>query len=102
MNDLQVINMSKWLHIYIICIYIILYIYMNNLTGNYYEYKAMALGGRSQSAKTYLEKHFEQFTGGTLSLSVFILRNDLCFDNSSLRVHVWLNIIACMSFCSVR
>eukprot|EP00386_Alphamonas_edax_P008526 GDKI01027894.1.p2 GENE.GDKI01027894.1~~GDKI01027894.1.p2 ORF type:complete len:235 (+),score=89.63 GDKI01027894.1:78-782(+) len=30
-------------------------------SGNYFEYKAMALGGRSQSAKTYLEKHFETF-----------------------------------------
>ncbi|CAM9338516.1 unnamed protein product [Phaeothamnion confervicola] len=30
-------------------------------SGNYYEYYAMALGSRSQSAKTYLEKHFESF-----------------------------------------
>ena len=30
-------------------------------SGNYFEYKAMAIGGRSQSAKTYLEKHFEAF-----------------------------------------
>ncbi len=29
--------------------------------GNYFEYKAQALGGRSQSAKTYLEKHFNDF-----------------------------------------
>ncbi|KAG2497079.1 hypothetical protein HYH03_005074 [Edaphochlamys debaryana] len=30
-------------------------------SGNYYEYKAMAIGARSQAAKTYLEKHFESF-----------------------------------------
>lgn len=26
-----------------------------------YEYYAMAIGARSQSAKTYLERHFEEF-----------------------------------------
>ncbi len=30
-------------------------------SGNYYEYFAMAIGARSQSAKTYLEKNFESF-----------------------------------------
>lgn len=30
-------------------------------SGNYYEYLAMAIGARSQSAKTYLEKNFESF-----------------------------------------
>jgi len=30
-------------------------------SGNYYEYYALALGARSQSAKTYLEKNFESF-----------------------------------------
>lgn len=30
-------------------------------SGNYYEYFAMAIGGRSTSAKTYLEKHFDSF-----------------------------------------
>merc|ERR1719408_357059 len=29
--------------------------------GNYYEFHAMAIGGRSTSAKTYMEKHFESF-----------------------------------------
>jgi 20S proteasome subunit alpha 6 len=32
-------------------------------SGNYYEYVAMAIGARSQSAKTYLEKNFESFSG---------------------------------------
>jgi len=30
-------------------------------SGNYFEYYAMAIGGRSTSAKTYLEKHFDTF-----------------------------------------
>ena len=30
-------------------------------SGNYYEYVSMAIGARSQSAKTYLEKNFESF-----------------------------------------
>merc|ERR1712176_945880 len=30
-------------------------------SGAFYEYHAMAIGGRSTSAKTYLEKHFEAF-----------------------------------------
>merc|ERR1712113_65204 len=30
-------------------------------SGNFFEYHAMAIGGKSTSAKTYLEKHFEKF-----------------------------------------
>jgi len=30
-------------------------------SGNYFEYYAMAIGGRSTSAKTYLEKNFDKF-----------------------------------------
>ena len=30
-------------------------------SANYYEYKAMAIGAKCQSAKTYLEKNFETF-----------------------------------------
>jgi 20S proteasome subunit alpha 6 len=32
-------------------------------SGNYYEYQAFAIGDRCQSAKTYLEKNFEGFSG---------------------------------------
>ena len=31
-------------------------------SGNYYEYNAMAIGDKSQSAKTYLERNFEGFS----------------------------------------
>lgn len=34
-------------------------------SGNSYEYYAMSIGARSQSAKTYLEKHFEKFADCT-------------------------------------
>jgi 20S proteasome subunit alpha 6 len=30
-------------------------------SANFYEYKAMAIGAKCQSAKTYLEKNFENF-----------------------------------------
>ena len=30
-------------------------------SGNYYDYRAMAIGHRSQSARTYLENHYETF-----------------------------------------
>lgn len=35
-------------------------------SGNYYEYYAMAIGDRCQSAKTYLEKNFETFKDASL------------------------------------
>jgi len=37
------------------------HLYLTQPTGNFFEYKASAMGARSQSAKTYLEKHFETF-----------------------------------------
>lgn len=37
------------------------HLYQTDPSGHYYEYFAMAIGGRSTSAKTYLEKHFEKF-----------------------------------------
>jgi 20S proteasome subunit alpha 6 len=39
-------------------------------TGTAYEYYAMSIGARSQSAKTYLEKHYEDFMDGAGSLVV--------------------------------
>eukprot|EP01105_Mastigella_eilhardi_P007045 TRINITY_DN18513_c0_g1_i1.p1 TRINITY_DN18513_c0_g1~~TRINITY_DN18513_c0_g1_i1.p1 ORF type:complete len:255 (-),score=77.72 TRINITY_DN18513_c0_g1_i1:57-722(-) len=30
-------------------------------SGNYFDFKAQAIGARAQSAKTYLERHFEKF-----------------------------------------
>jgi len=35
-------------------------------TGNSYEYYAMSIGARSQSAKTYLEKHYQSFTDASI------------------------------------
>jgi 20S proteasome subunit alpha 6 len=36
-------------------------LYQTCPSGQYYNYRAMAIGARSQSAKTYLEKHFTAF-----------------------------------------
>ncbi|KAJ3085266.1 hypothetical protein HK102_000161 [Quaeritorhiza haematococci] len=35
-------------------------------SGNFFDYIAMSVGARSQSAKTYLEKHFQSFAESTL------------------------------------
>lgn len=37
------------------------HLYYTCPSGNYFEYKAMAMGARSQAAKTYLERKFETF-----------------------------------------
>lgn len=39
-------------------------------SGNYFEYFAMAIGGRSTSAKTYLEKHFESFADAPVEVLI--------------------------------
>ena len=43
------------------------HLYQTSPSGNYYEWQAYALGARSQSAKTYLEKNLENFAGCTSS-----------------------------------
>lgn len=42
------------------------HLYYTCPSGNYFEYKAMAMGARSQAAKTYLERKFETFEDATL------------------------------------
>ncbi|KAH9843662.1 20S proteasome subunit [Rhodofomes roseus] len=42
------------------------HLYEFSPSGNSYEYYAMSIGARSQSAKTYLEKHYESFVDCTL------------------------------------
>jgi len=42
------------------------HVYETCPSGNYFEYKSMAIGGRCQSAKTYLEKNFETFDQASL------------------------------------
>jgi 20S proteasome subunit alpha 6 len=37
------------------------HLFQTDPSGNYYEFRAMAMGSRSQSAKTYLEKHYAGF-----------------------------------------
>lgn len=35
-------------------------------SGNFYEYKGIAIGARSQAARTYIEKHYEEFPDANL------------------------------------
>jgi len=44
------------------------HLYEFSPSGNSYEYYAMSIGARSQSAKTYLEKHYESFADCTCLL----------------------------------
>jgi len=41
------------------------HLYETTPSGNFYEYVAMAIGARAQSAKTYLEKHASEFSGAS-------------------------------------
>eukprot|EP00244_Chara_vulgaris_P003185 TRINITY_DN1571_c0_g1_i3.p1 TRINITY_DN1571_c0_g1~~TRINITY_DN1571_c0_g1_i3.p1 ORF type:complete len:307 (+),score=58.71 TRINITY_DN1571_c0_g1_i3:111-1031(+) len=42
------------------------HLYQTCPSGNYFEYRAMAIGSRSQAAKTYLERKFDSFHSCTL------------------------------------
>jgi len=41
------------------------HLYYNCPSGNYFEYEAFAIGSRSQAAKTYLERKFDNFVGSS-------------------------------------
>ncbi|CAL0323818.1 unnamed protein product [Lupinus luteus] len=41
------------------------HLYYNCPSGNYFEYQAFAIGSRSQAAKTYLERKFDNFNGSS-------------------------------------
>lgn len=64
-------------------------------SANYYEYHAMAIGARCQSAKTYLEKNFESFPAlngeqliqhGLKALKASAQEDELTVDNVSVGV----------------
>lgn len=42
------------------------HLYETNPSGNYYEYVAQAIGARSQSSRTYLERHYSTFAKASL------------------------------------
>jgi 20S proteasome subunit alpha 6 len=41
-------------------------LYLTEPSGNYFEYYAMAIGSRSQTSRTYLEREFETFADCSL------------------------------------
>jgi 20S proteasome subunit alpha 6 len=72
------------------------HLYVTEPTGNYFEYYAMAIGSRSQTSRTYLEKEYEGFNNCTLdelikhavkALAVS-LSNDTELDNKSASVAI--------------
>ena len=52
------------------------HLYEFSPSGNSYEYYAMSIGARSQSAKTYLEKHYESFMDCTHALCLRAVPSD--------------------------
>lgn len=48
------------------------HLYEFSPSGNSYEYFAMSIGARSQSAKTYLEKHYESFADSASATLFYI------------------------------
>lgn len=42
------------------------HLYVTEPSGNYFEYMAMAIGSRSQTSRTYLEREFETFPSASL------------------------------------
>jgi len=64
-------------------------------SANFFEYKAMAIGAKCQSAKTYLEKNFDNFAGtgrdelishGIKALRASAAENELTVNNVSVGV----------------
>jgi 20S proteasome subunit alpha 6 len=47
------------------------HLYEFSPSGNSFEYYAMSIGARSQSAKTYLEKHYESFADCAIFFHIF-------------------------------
>jgi len=72
------------------------HIYQTCPSANYFDCKAMAIGARSQSARTYLEKHLESFPACTLNElmrhGLLALReclpNDMELSNKNLSIAV--------------
>eukprot|EP00887_Chlorella_sp_A99_P005736 scaffold1.g5736.t1 len=62
-------------------------VFYNCPSGNYYDYKAFAMGARSQAAKTYLERQFEGFEGLPLD---DLVTHALQALQASLQVHAAL------------
>lgn len=72
------------------------HLYQTCPSGNVYEYYASAIGARSQSGKTYLEKHYESFNDASMddlvmhalrALKGSVLKEDkLTKDNGSIAV----------------
>lgn len=50
------------------------HIYQTCPSANYYDCKAMAIGARSQSARTYVEKHLDKFLECKYAFGLWICR----------------------------
>jgi len=72
------------------------HLFVTEPSGNYYEYYAMAIGSRSQTSRTYLEKEFETFANCSaddlikhaLKSLASSLSGDMELDNKSVSVAI--------------
>lgn len=63
-------------------------------SGQCYKYQAMAMGARSQSARTYLEKHCESFPGASLNeliaFGLHALKDTIPTEKDQKDANAWL------------
>lgn len=84
------------------------HLYQTCPSANYYDCKAMAIGARSQSARTYLEKHLDEFSDSDLNQLVahalralrdtlpaeMELTNKVCFEIAKQNMINWF-LLSC-------
>ena len=64
------------------------HLHMTEASGNYYEYYAMAMGARSQTSRTYLEREFDSFSSASTD---DLIMHSLKALSASLEVDTELN-----------
>jgi hypothetical protein len=75
------------------------HLFQTDPSANFFDYKAMAIGARSQSAKTYLEKHFPEFEACTNALFPF---SPSLFSALFLLLRVYLTVSPPSRVCACR
>lgn len=71
------------------------HLYQTCPSANYYECKSMAIGARSQSARTYLEKHLSEFPNNNLDE---LIRHALRALRDTLPNEIELSTKVCVNF----
>lgn len=68
------------------------HIYQTCPSANYYDCKAMAIGARSQSARTYVEKHLDKFLECKYAFGLWVCRQmSVVVDIKVVNTILWLS-----------